>query len=112
MELLIKSRIFIFLYKIRKGLIDVKEDEIMELMIRREVRNVEQKYNEYNEIIDRMMFYKGMKDYVLFGCNKWENLELQGFKNKLKKELMEFQDRNWGNGDLLPRCYRWQEFGL
>ena len=44
MELLIKSRIFIFLYKIRKGLIDVKEDEIMELMKRREGRNVEQKY--------------------------------------------------------------------
>ena len=79
---------FVFLYKIRKGLIDVKEDEIMELMKRRGGRNVEQKYSEYIEI-DRMMFYKGIRDYVLFGCNKWENLELQGFKFKLKKEYVE-----------------------
>ena len=65
-------------------------------MMGREGKNVKLNYNDYNEIdrIDRMMFYKGMRDYVLFGCHKWESLELQIFKNKLKKESMEFQDRN------------------
>ena len=47
----------------RKGLIDLKDIELKELMEMREGRRIESKYSTYNQV-DRMMFYKGMRDYV------------------------------------------------
>lgn len=43
MELLIKARIFIVMYKMRKGLTDVRDKEIIEVLERRKGRNVELK---------------------------------------------------------------------
>lgn len=80
----------------------------MEVLGRRR-GSLELKYNDTREM-DNMLFFKGMRDYTLFDCKKWEDLLLGVFRNRLGNEVM--QRENWGNGELLSRCYRRKEFSL
>lgn len=95
-ELQIKVRIFLFLYKIRKGLIEINDSEILDIMDRRINRRMERKYSE-DTMVDGMIFFKGMKDFSLFGCEQWEHLDLYGFRKKFVREMMRFQGNNWGD---------------
>ena len=114
MELFIKSKIFLLIFKLRKGIIEGMEEEkgILRKSGDRNLRNSNKVMYHDNKWVDGMIFYKGLRDYLLFGCDKWEQLEVGGFKKKLKAEFMKFQENNWGDGTLRPKCYRWREFGL
>ena len=63
-KLLIKSRIFIRLHEMRKGLVNVRDKGLKELLMRREGKRVELKYCKHSEV-DKIMFYKGMRDFIL-----------------------------------------------
>lgn len=56
-ELFLKIRIFLFFHKIRMGLIELDDKEIMKIMIKR----IELKYSEDNEV-DRIIYLKGVSD--------------------------------------------------
>lgn len=58
-----------------------------------------------------MLFLKELREYTLFGCEKWKDLQLGAFRNRVVHEPMTLQRKNWGDGEL-PMCYRWKEFGL
>lgn len=71
-----------------KGLIDIRDEEIVEILDRK----MKVKCNERGKM-DKM-FLKGLRDDTLFGCEKWKDLQLNSYRDRLWNELLKFQREN------------------
>ena len=114
-ELYIKYRVFIFIYKLKKGLIRGIDNEVKSLLLgvnNKGTRFGDINWNFYRDSkVDKMIFYKGIREYNRFKCNELEGLNLLGFKKNLMFKLRIFQNKNWGESRLRVSDYRDWDIG-
>ena len=60
--------------------------------------------------IDKMLFYKGIRDYNKFRCYELEGGNLEVFKKKLKGMMRACHRKNWASGRLVLEDGR--DFGI
>ena len=110
MALYIKYRVFIFIYKVKKGLFRGIDEDVVKLIKGENVKGTrggdsKWTFSEFPEL-DKMIWYKGVREYNKFKCPRLEEQNIDGFKMKLFVSLKAYQRENWGDGRLLPLCYR------
>ena len=109
-ELFIKYRGFILIYKFKKGIIEGMGENINKLWVKNQeyyTTKGEVKWEfEKRREVDKMIFNKGVREYNKFGCDKLKGLKMEGFKYKLRELLREYQNKNWGESRLISKIYR------
>lgn len=104
MELFVKYRVFIFIYKMKKDYIKGVDKGMKELIWcknTKETRNGDKVWTYHEKVaVDKMIFYKRVRKYNRFKCYKLEDLGLGVFKRNLLFKLRVYQNNNWGGGKI------------
>lgn len=85
----------------REGMINLVDKDIIQIMDRRVERRMEVKFSD-DYIVNRVLLFKGMRDYLMFECNRQEHLDINRYKKTVVRERHRFRKRIGEMEDCCP----------